>query len=99
MIRRLRVSVRAAAEIERADAWWREHRLGAPDAFREDLKAALALLTRQPEIGIQVAGARFAGTRRMHLDRVRYFIYYHVRSDELAVLSVWHSSRGRRPRV
>ncbi len=99
MTLRLRISARAAAEIERADAWWRENRLSAPGAVREDLKAAFKVLLQQPGIGVKVASARLDGTRRLHLERIRYFIYYRVKNYELAVLSVWHSSRGRGPRI
>lgn len=95
----LRISARAAAEIERADAWWRENRPSAPAALRDDLEAAFELLLRQPGIGVKVGGAHLAGTRRLHLSRVRYFIYYRVKNDELAVLSVWHASRGQGARV
>ena len=99
MTLRLRVSARAAAEIERADAWWRENRSSAPGALREDLKAAFELLLRQPGVGVKVTSARLTGTRRLHLGRVRYFVYYRARNEELAVLSVWHSSRGHGARV
>ena len=95
----LRITAKAAGEIERADAWWRENRLAAPGALREDLRAAFKLLLQQPGVGIKVASARLAGTRRLHLERIRYFIYYRVKNEELVIFSVWHSSRGRGPRV
>lgn len=99
MTLRLRITARAADEIERADAWWRENRVAVPVAVREDLKAAFKLLLQQPGIGLRVASARLAGTRRLHLERIRYFVYYRVKGEELMVLSVWHSRRGREPRV
>jgi plasmid stabilization system protein ParE len=37
--------------------------------------------------------------RRLHLDRIRYWVYYRVRRNRLEVLSVWHSSRGSGPAV
>lgn len=96
---RLRITARAAHEIERADAWWRENRQAVPAALREDLKGAFDLLLRQPGIGAKVVSARLPGTRRLHLKRIRYFIYYRVRGEDLDVLSVWHSSRGSAPVV
>jgi plasmid stabilization system protein ParE len=96
---RLRVTLRAAREIERAEAWWRQNRPAAPAAPREDLKTALDLLVQEPGIGVKVANARLLGARRLHLKRVRYFIYYRVSGDELIVLSVWHASRGNVPVV
>jgi plasmid stabilization system protein ParE len=96
---RLRITRRAAADIERADAWWRENRLAAPWAIRVDLRSALDLLAVQPGIGQKVENARVAGTRRLHLDRVRYHLYYRVAEGELVVLAFWHSNRGAQPRV
>ena len=99
MILRLRITARAAAQIERVDAWWRKHRQSVPGAVRNDLKAAFGLLLLQPGIGEPVENARLRGTRSLQLDRIRYDIYYRVRGDDLVVLSLWHSNRGRQPRV
>ncbi|MBA3506730.1 MAG: type II toxin-antitoxin system RelE/ParE family toxin [Betaproteobacteria bacterium] len=100
MTLRLRITARAAAEIERAaNTWWRENRLAAPNALREDLKAALNLLPQKPCVGVKVAGSRLSGTRRLHLGRIRYFVFYRVKGEDLIVLSVWHSSRGRGPSI
>ncbi|MFO1268861.1 MAG: type II toxin-antitoxin system RelE/ParE family toxin [Rubrivivax sp.] len=99
MTLRLRITARAAAEIERADAWWREHRLAVPDALRKDLRAAFELLVLQPGIGEKVESVRLQGTRSLQIDRIRYDLYHVVRGDELVVPSLWHSNRGRQPRV
>lgn len=99
MTLRLRITARAAAEIERADEWWRRNRLAAPAAIREDLRAAFVLLVVQPGIGQKVQNARVAGTRRLHLDRVHRHIYYRVMGGDLVVLSFWHFNRKREPRV
>lgn len=99
MTLRVRIGARAVREIERADAWWRENRLGAPTALRDDLNTALALLAKQPGIGLRVANARTPDVRRVHLGRVRYFVYYRVRNETLTVLSVRHSSRDPDPKV
>ena len=89
----LRIAHRAVSEIERAERWWLENRPAAPGAFRADLKGALVLLLRQPAAGVTVGNTRLKGVRRLHLGRIRYFVYYRVRGDVLVVLSVWHSSR------
>ena len=94
---RLRITRRAASEIERAELWWDANRPAAPLAIREDLKSAFDLLLRQPGVGVRVGNTRLAGVRRLHLGRIRYFLYYRVKRDELVVLSVWHSSRGKGP--
>lgn len=97
MTLRLRITVRAAAQIEKIDRWWLENRPSAPEALREDLKAAFALLLVQPGVGTKVANTRAEGVRRLHLGRVHYYVFYRVAKGELAVLSVWHSSRGSAP--
>lgn len=97
MAPRLRIARRAVIEIERAERWWLENRPAAPDALRADLRGAFVLLLRQPGVGVKVGNARLNGVRRLHLGRIRYFIYYQVRNEELVVLSVWHSNRRRQP--
>ncbi|WP_184297324.1 type II toxin-antitoxin system RelE/ParE family toxin [Paucibacter oligotrophus] len=97
MALQLRITFRAAAQIERANRWWLANRLAAPDAFVDDLRVAFHLLLRQPGIGTKVANARIEGVRRLHLGRVRYYVFYRVKDGELVVLSVWHSSRGSAP--
>ena len=96
---KLRITVRAADEIERADTWWRENRLAAPEAIREDLDRTLKLLVLQPGVGQRVTNARLAGVRRIHIDRVHHHVYYRVRGNELVVLRFWASQRLKQPRV
>ena len=93
----LRITSRAASEIERAEKWWVENRPSAPHALREDIKAGFALLLQQPGVGVKVGNTRLSGVRRLHLGRIRYFVYYRVNSEQLVVLSVWHSSRRAGP--
>ncbi len=95
----LRITLRAAAQIEKANRWWLENRPAAPEAFIDDLHAAFHLLARQPGIGSQVVNARATGVRRLHLGRVHYFVFYRVKGEGLVVLAVWHSSRARNPAV
>lgn len=97
MAKGLRIARGAASDIERAERWWIENRPAAQDAFRADLKGAFTLLARQPGVGVKVGNTRLSGVCRLHLGRIRYFVYYRVRNDELVVLSVWHSSRGEGP--
>ena len=80
-----------------ADSWWLENRPSAPEALREDVRAAFDLLVVQPGVGTKVVNTRTGGVRRLHLGRVRYFVFYRVSKGELVVLSVWHSSRGHAP--
>jgi len=93
------VSRRAAREIERAVEWWEGNRPAAAGAVHQDLQATLKLLLLQPDIGARVNQASSPDVRRLHLDRIRYWIYYRVRRNRLEVLSVWHSSRDSGPAV
>ena len=99
MTRSLRITARAAADVERADAWWRKNRLSALDAVREDLKTTFGLLLLQPGIGERVENARLLGTRSLQIDRIGYDVYYRVKGNEVVVLALWHSHRAKRPRV
>jgi plasmid stabilization system protein ParE len=96
---RVRITVRAADEIERADIWWRENRAAAPEAVRRDLERTLKLLVLQPGIGQRVTNARLPGVRRIQIDRVHHHIYYRVIGNELVVLRFWPSQRLKQPRV
>jgi plasmid stabilization system protein ParE len=92
---------RAAREISEAAAWWAANRSKAPAAFDDEFQKALDLITAQPDIGTQARSMRLAGVRRVHLNRVRYHLYYRLSpsSGEVVVLSLWHMSRGSDPRL
>jgi plasmid stabilization system protein ParE len=87
---RVRFTERAAGEVERADAWWRENRPAVPRAIRDDLASALELLSVQPGIGRSVEHAKLARTRRIQLDRVRYHLYFRAAGDELVPTVGWN---------
>jgi plasmid stabilization system protein ParE len=96
--RRLRVSRQAADQIREAARWWRDHR-SARDLFSSEIARGFDLITAQPGIGIRVAGRGDApDLRRLHLPRIRYYIYYAPAGpDSVEVVAVWHSSRGTPP--
>lgn len=89
----------AKAQIRAAEEWWRLNRPKAPDAIREDLERASALIAIQPEIGARATNVSLNGVRRLHLERVRYYVYYRVAADpgRVEILAFWHTSRGRTP--
>jgi len=91
------ITPRAAAQIERAAAWWAENRPAAPDAIRVDFQEATSLLSRQPGVGALASTPRYPGLRRVYLSRVRYHIYYQVRPGKVVILAFWHASRGVGP--
>jgi len=86
----VRFTTRAAAEVERADTWWRENRPAVPQ---------VELLSARPGIGRPVENANLAGTRRIQLDRVQYHVYYRVAGEDLVVLAFWQAQRGQEPRI
>jgi len=90
----VRVSKRAQAQIDRAAEWWDQHRDLAPDAFDEDLAKAFLLLSAGPLIGAPALSTSEAGVRRLHLARIRYHLYYRIRSRTVEVVAFWHTSRG-----
>lgn len=94
-----RIKPRAAREILKATAWWRENRPAALGAVESDLKAALDALVEQPGIGSKVENARGSETRRLYLARTRYFIYYRARGKFVEVVAFWHASRDQGPIV
>lgn len=95
----LRVTRRAAAEIQDAAEWWYRNRPAAPDAVAEELERAFALITAQPNVGAIARNPRLAGVRRVHLARIRYHLYYRVSRAQVEVLALWHTSRGSAPKL
>lgn len=95
----VRVTKRAQAQIDQAATWWDDNRPRAPEAFDDDLSEAFSLLSIEPGIGVPVTNSRTPNVRRLHLVRIRYFLYYRVRGDEVQVLGIWHTSRGSDPGV
>jgi plasmid stabilization system protein ParE len=87
----------AAAQVEHAHSWWKEHRPAAPMAVREDLAHAIALVAIQPGIGAPATNARLRGVRRILLSRVGYWLYYRPATDRIDVVAFWHTQRGRGP--
>jgi plasmid stabilization system protein ParE len=91
---------RAAREISEAAAWWDANRTKAPTAFDDELQKALELIAAQPNVGAQARSLRLPGVRRVHLNRVRYHLYYRVSpAGQVVVVSLWHMSRGSDPRL
>lgn len=93
------VTPRAAAQIEAAAAWWAAHRPAAPDAIRTDFQEAELLLSHEPGVGARSSTARYPDLRRLCLSRVRYHIYYRVRTGKVEILAFWHASRGSAPNL
>ena len=97
----VRVVGTAARAIIEAAEWWASNRPKAPEAFAEELEGAPQLLAAQPEIGARAQNTRLNGVRRIHLTRIRYYLYYRVSESPPAieVLALWHASRGSVPQI
>jgi len=93
----IKISAQAAAQIEAAARWWSENRPAAPDAIADDTSEMLAVLSRHPGAGSPARNSRVPGVRRIHLPRVRYFLYYRVTQDALEILHFRHSARSGQP--
>ena len=95
------VSAGAAGQIREAEAWWRTNRHKAPNAIREELERASALVAAQPDIGSRARNVKLAGVRRILLARIRYHLYYRVSEAprQIEILGFWHASRGSHPPI
>ena len=83
----IKVTRRASTEIREAASWWRANRPAAPEALEEELRQAFNLISQQPAIGAIATNARLVGVRRIHLSRVRYFLYYRVSASGIDVFN------------
>lgn len=95
----IKVVGRATLQIEEAASWWLDNRTAAPTAFRDDLEQAFSLISEQPSIGAAATNSALTGVRRVFLGRIRYFLYYRIQPDQVKILALWHSNRGREPEV
>lgn len=87
----------AEQQLQRAAAWWHDHRPAAPTLLVDEFEAALAQIASAPNGGA-LYGPR-PGVRRWLLPTVRYHIYYRVDETKrtIYVRAVWHATRERGP--
>lgn len=97
----LEVTAPAARQIRDAESWWRENRRAAPNAVREELERAFSLIVSQPGAGGRASDVDLPGVRRISLPKIKYQFYYRVLADpeRLQVVALWHSRRGKPPRL
>ena len=95
------VSALAASQIRAAETWWRANRLKAPNAIREELERGSGLVAAQPGLGTRARNLTLPDVRRLHLARIRYYLYYRVSQapSQLEILALWHESRGGSPPI
>src|SRR5258706_6319720 len=96
----LQVTALATRHIREAERWWRHNRAAAPNAIREELERAFALIASQPQVGGRAANARLPDVRRVFMPRIGYHVYYHVVGAEyVEVVAFWHARRGAGPPI
>jgi plasmid stabilization system protein ParE len=98
--RRLRVSSNAAAQIREAVRWWRANR-SARDLLGSEIERGFDLIRTDPDISpLARSHPEIAGLRRLHLPRVRYFVYFRpIGADLIEIVAFWHTSRGTPPEL
>ncbi|HEX4497231.1 MAG TPA: type II toxin-antitoxin system RelE/ParE family toxin [Thermoanaerobaculia bacterium] len=95
---RLVVAAQAERQIREAALWWHQNRRAAPGLFRQELTRGFELITTQPNVGPRALDLDLPEVRRLHLSRIRYYLYYRiVAQDTVEVLALWHTSRGEGP--
>ena len=77
------------ADFQSACEWYEAKQPGLGSEFIEDFQRAYQRLRKYPLF----YSVRFANVRRLNLERFPYGIFYVVRSEEIRVLAVLHSSR------
>jgi plasmid stabilization system protein ParE len=96
-----RVAPRADSQIRAAVRWWTVNRTKAPSLLQDELDTAFGLIEELPYTGESVAHARVRHLRRLLPGDTQYHVYYIVSEEEASVeiLALWHTSRGRGPRL
>jgi len=75
-------------------------RAGKWDGDIDSLERALQLIASQPAIGARARNVKLEDVRRVHLARIRYYLYYRLTSEPaIEVLAFWHTSRGTSPQL
>ena len=95
---KVELSREADAQVAAIDAWWREHRLAAPELFTNELEQALADLAAMPSLGT-IYEIGDPGVRRLLLRRSHYHLYFLRERDRIYVVAVWSAFRGRGPKL
>ena len=78
-----------AADLESAFNWYEDQLPGLGWQFKDDFKLHVRHLSRDARLNAE----RFAGVRRLNLDRFPYGLFYVVRAEEVWLLAVLHASR------
>jgi toxin ParE1/3/4 len=86
---RVRFHPEAAAEVERAQAWYEDRSVLAAAGFLQELTRAIQRIRVAPE----TYPAAEYGTRRIVLEQYPFSAFYMVSSDEIFIVAVAHHKR------
>jgi plasmid stabilization system protein ParE len=96
----LRFTPRALSEAKRVKRWWRRNRPAAPDAFEQELNAALDRIVQAPGLGkLYEQGDLGVPVRRVLLPKSLNHVYYAMVGKDVVVLSVWGALHGKGPKL
>ncbi|HEV7923314.1 MAG TPA: type II toxin-antitoxin system RelE/ParE family toxin [Thermoanaerobaculia bacterium] len=70
-----------------------------PMLLELEINDAFELIRSAPEVGEAARNTRLAAVRRVLLKATQYYLYYRADDDEIVMLSLWHTSRQRGPRL
>ena len=98
---RIEFSPDALEQIRAVHDWWRIHRAAAPELLREELAAALEIVTSSPNAAKAYSLSAIPGLRRVLMPRTRYHLYFtfHEQRALIFVHALWHASRGHGPKL
>jgi plasmid stabilization system protein ParE len=95
---RYRISRSASRDISRADSWWRENRPSSPDAFAQELDAAIQQAAAHPDSGVVYGVLERELVRRLFTKTTRNFLYYAVSDGVVVVLRIVGAAQAEQPR-
>jgi plasmid stabilization system protein ParE len=84
-------------QINTAADWWNKNRSDALKLLQDEIDRGFGLISSRPQIGQLARNTKIKGLRRIHLSRIRYYLYYRAKRSTVDVLALWHSNRGSDP--
>jgi len=98
---KIRVSGRARVRIRKLDDWWRNHRLKAPELFKQELAAAFERIQQVPKPRPPYGQISGEPVWRVLMPKTEQHVYYTVDevAAEVVIQTVWGARRGRGPKL
>lgn len=95
------VAPSARRHVQTIAEWWEANRDKAPDLFAQELEAAFVRVAAAPTSFRIYRESKGRSIRRLLMPRTSYHVYFEVNETQkqVQVLAVWHTARGRGPRL